>query len=884
MQRIGRYFLEIILMELIKLFVATGIYWLEIPAAGLRILCGCPMDSVKHLMKRGLIMPTEKSGVPCETGPNAILLSDVMLQNGEFANLGEFPVLQMLYKQGMILPGHPNNTGQKPLLIGQAEQVNAQMQYIFRGNYGLISREEIAACGVDEACTDAIMRMKLRFAFGAIRPSRTLLDGCVVGDQEVEIRNGAYVVRKGRNRYEFRYKEERVQVDLNLEANQRYESAYPLGFQHLPRDYFSIIHSGEGDGWDVNRPSMSSILMFHGKIYLIDAGPNLYYNLSALGIGIDEVEGLFHTHAHDDHFAGITSLMRSGRKIRYYATRLVRATVEKKWAALLSIEEERFAEFFDIHDLNPEVWNDIEGLEVRPILSPHPVETTIFLFRTLWQEGYRSYAHFADIVSLELLEKMVVSEPGQPGVDRACFERVRSEYLTPVDLKKLDIGGGMIHGFAKDFVADRSQRILLSHLARELNPAEKEIGSSAPHGMQDVLIAGESDFVRRRAFALLQSAFPTIPLHHLRMLINCPLVDFPPGRILLKAGDVPEQIYLILTGAVEKIRTSDGIFGRVSSGAMIGEMAGLLGSVSRYTFSTVCFVKALEIPVRLYRELVQRNGFMERILRHSEIGAFLQSTPLFSEGMSPPVMAQLLEELTHRTIPAGEIVVCRDLSRLNIIQSGRIERSIAGVKVDQLQAGDHFGEERAVFNTPCLFRLTALEDVELLQLSGEQVQEIPIVRWKLFESYHNRAILVVHGGDAEAGSLRWNSSFNIQILEMDTHHKRLVEIANAILEILHSGEDRGSLENAFESLVDYTEYHFEAEERLMARYGYPELPRHQEKHRQLVRQVLEFRANVQQITTLRQVDFNGFFVQWLIRHIHNEDRQYSTYLNDKGVY
>ena len=50
---------------------------------------------------------------------------------------------------------------------------------------------------------------------------------------------------------------------------------YTLGFNHIKREYFAVIHGGEGDGWNVNRPCMSSILMFQGKIYLIDAGPNV---------------------------------------------------------------------------------------------------------------------------------------------------------------------------------------------------------------------------------------------------------------------------------------------------------------------------------------------------------------------------------------------------------------------------------------------------------------------------------------------------------------------------------------------------------------------------------------------------------------------------------
>ena len=110
-----------------KIQITQGIFWVEIPSVGLNILCGCPGDSVKHLMKRGLIHPTEKDGIIFETGPNVILLSDVLLQNGNISNMAEFPILQMLYRQGMILPNHPNNTGIKPLIIGLTAQIKSPL-------------------------------------------------------------------------------------------------------------------------------------------------------------------------------------------------------------------------------------------------------------------------------------------------------------------------------------------------------------------------------------------------------------------------------------------------------------------------------------------------------------------------------------------------------------------------------------------------------------------------------------------------------------------------------------------------------------------------------------------------------------------------------------
>ena len=178
-----------------NIFVSPGIHWLSFPEANLNVLCGCPADSVKHLMKKGLIRSIEKDGMTYESGPNAILLSDLKLQNGHFANLAEFPILQMLYRQGMLLPNHPNNTGVKPILIGREDCVQEQMNYIFRGNYGLISVEEMLQAGIDQETAEEMMRLKLRFAFGQIRPSEKLLEGkiCQIRKQE-QVKNQKVLV------------------------------------------------------------------------------------------------------------------------------------------------------------------------------------------------------------------------------------------------------------------------------------------------------------------------------------------------------------------------------------------------------------------------------------------------------------------------------------------------------------------------------------------------------------------------------------------------------------------------------------------------------------------------------------------------------------------
>jgi hemerythrin-like metal-binding protein len=466
--------------------IANGIFWVDIPEADLRILCGCPADSVKHLIKRGHIARLERDGASYETGPNAILLSDMPVQNGSFANLAEFPLLQMLYRQGMILPGHPN-AGKRPILIGLEEQVRSQAEYFFRGNYGLASVEEMMACGVSAETARELFLMKQWFAFGRIRPLEELVDLRPVDTEAVQLAPGVYVHRRGFNFYAFLSGKEVVEVDLSLGPGEEYESAYRLPAQSFPREEFSIIHIGEGDGWDIDRPCMASIVCFRGLLYLIDAGPHIEQTLEALGIQANEIQGVFHSHCHDDHFAGLPSLVHVGRRMRYFAAPAVRATTQKKMAALMGITEDQFHELFETHDLIPAEWNAIDGLEVKPIYAPHPVETTVFLFKGQCRDGSRTYAHFADISSFEVLEKL--------GDVRSVLAAFSREVLLPVDLKKLDVGGGLIHGRALDFSADRSSRIILSHGVASLSAAEQKIGTIVPFGASDTLISaqGRSD-------------------------------------------------------------------------------------------------------------------------------------------------------------------------------------------------------------------------------------------------------------------------------------------------------------------------------------------------------------------------------------------------------
>ena len=720
--------------------VTTGVYWVQVPEAGLYILCGSPEDVVKHLMLRGYIAEESRPGAPSETGPNVILLSDLMLQNGRFANMAEFPVLQMLYRQGMILPNHPNNTGRKPILVGSAEQVSAQLRYIHCGNYGLDSEDELRAAGLDDEQARRHMALKLAFAFGRIRPSEELVDCRIVADGPVEIAAGVTVQRLSPNRFEFAYQGQKSVVDLNLGPGESYEAPYTLGQHRIEPQYFGVVHSGEGDGWDMRRQSMASIVMYQGRYYLMDAGPNILDTLKSLGIDVGEIEGIFHTHAHDDHFAGLPTLLASGRPMKYFATPLVRRSVTRKLSALLSIDEKLFGELFDVRDLVPNRWNDCDGMEVLPLDSPHPVENSVFVIRVRDDDSYKTYAHWADIVSLDVLRRLLAKPPAAGVLPPEFLEQVREAYLTPATVKKIDAGGGLIHGEPRDFGDDESEKIILAHRAGPYSAEQLQIGSNAIFGAVDVLIPSSQDYLRQHAYGHLARAFPEATPGELNGLLRSPIADFNAGTIILRQGQTTRHIYLLLSGTVEQIVPGQAAPMAVAGGSLLGAQA-LSGAALVHTWRAASPVRAMRIGVAGMRVFLEHGGRYERWKTRWDETEFLRASPLFGERISLVGLERLARALAPEALAAGAEISSAGAT-LWLVREGELEAHWGPACTETIGPGGFIGEESVIGARSLGWRAHATRATTLARIPATEIRHLPVVMWKLLESHDRRRCAV----------------------------------------------------------------------------------------------------------------------------------------------
>jgi hemerythrin len=725
--------------KIIKIKVAPGIDWVEFPGADLRILCGSPADAVKHLLAKGLIKTFESNGISYESGPNCILLYDTAVQNGQFCNLGEFPVLQMLYRQGMIIPNHPNNKGQKPSLIGNRTQLDAQLEYIYRGNYGLVSEEELISAGCTKEEAKEIFRMKLKFAFGKIISSDEFFNIIELADQEIEIKNGVKMKRLALNKFQFSYQGESVEIDLNLAAEENYKPPYSLGFRNIERNHFTVIHSGDGDGWDIHQPCMSSVIIYNSDVYLIDAGPNILTTLNSLGISISEVKGVFHTHCHDDHFNGLTTLIQADHKIIYYATPIVRASVSKKLSALMSVDDDILEKYFLIQDLTFDEWNQFGGLEVKPLLSPHPVETSNFYFRVIADGDYKTYYHMADTSSFEVLEKMVTDDENAPGISAEKLKEIKINYQLSANIKKIDIGGGLIHGQAEDFEHDESGKVILSHTSKDLTSTEKMIGSRASFGLEEILIKSNTNQIIRYAKKYLQSYFENVDHHDLEDLLNCPLQRFNAGSIILKKGHDNSYLYLTLTGNIEVIVKGATSTQFMSAGSFVGEMGALLNEPRKKTYIASSYVWALKIPANMYQDFVNKHQLKNELLNSRTNRGFLASVKVFKDVSSSGAIHRVAKNLRRLNIKKGQKIPELNNESLIILVKGSIELIKNNQVIEVLESGSVCGETNIIDSTKSKnYEINVTEDSEYAIIDAQFIRNIPSVMWTLFAIYQHR--------------------------------------------------------------------------------------------------------------------------------------------------
>ena len=131
--------------------------------------------------------------------------------------------------------------------------------------------------------------------------------------------------------------------------------------------------------------------------------------------------------------------------------------------------------------------------------------------------------------------------------------------------------------------------------------------------------------------------------------------------------------------------------------------------------------------------------------------------------------------------------------------------------------------------------------------------------------------------------VNWDDSWSVKVKRCDEEHKKLFALINDLHDAMKTGKGKQVLERVIHKLLDYTKYHFSAEEALLQRTNYGELVPHRLKHRELTQKVEHFEREMKAGAVGQSVQVTQYLKDWLVTHIQQTDQRYSTHLNANGV-
>ncbi|WP_051445272.1 bacteriohemerythrin [Desulfocurvus vexinensis] len=132
--------------------------------------------------------------------------------------------------------------------------------------------------------------------------------------------------------------------------------------------------------------------------------------------------------------------------------------------------------------------------------------------------------------------------------------------------------------------------------------------------------------------------------------------------------------------------------------------------------------------------------------------------------------------------------------------------------------------------------------------------------------------------------IQWSdAAMSVGVTEIDEQHKILVAMINDLNEAMRTGRGKDALEDMIRGLKDYAAFHFGHEEKLMASHDFPGLLAHKARHRDFVKQVVDFEKGFASGKAALTMEVMQFLKDWLVEHIQGTDRGYTKHLNDRGV-
>ena len=124
----------------------------------------------------------------------------------------------------------------------------------------------------------------------------------------------------------------------------------------------------------------------------------------------------------------------------------------------------------------------------------------------------------------------------------------------------------------------------------------------------------------------------------------------------------------------------------------------------------------------------------------------------------------------------------------------------------------------------------------------------------------------------------WNSTYELGHSEIDGQHQKLVDIINDFYNAFATAQAHNKIGDIIGEMVNYTIFHFTAEEEIFKNSTYPDIEEHIKTHKEFVDKLKEYHKEAKAGNMTITYDVMTFLRDWLVDHIMGTDTNYVQHL------
>lgn len=129
---------------------------------------------------------------------------------------------------------------------------------------------------------------------------------------------------------------------------------------------------------------------------------------------------------------------------------------------------------------------------------------------------------------------------------------------------------------------------------------------------------------------------------------------------------------------------------------------------------------------------------------------------------------------------------------------------------------------------------------------------------------------------------KWDDRLSVNHPKIDLDHKTIIEKARELSENMMKGKGKESIIKTVDFLNNYVKTHFEEEEKIQQKCGYPKYMEHKKNHEYFIEQLQKLTVKIKENPTssTNAIELNKLISGWFINHIKKMDVEVASHINN----